>query len=117
MSLVQDMGHLLLQVGNMEEALRFYRDTLGFGVPGKVDPVWTVVTTKGGAVTLFSRKDPVPCALPDGWSPFEFHVANFAEAADALERAGYKVKRMGAGMGWVEDPWGNLLRLHDHRAD
>jgi len=117
MTLVQDIGHLLLQVGDMGEALRFYRDTLGFGVPGKVDPVWTVVTTKGAAITLFARKEPVPCALRDGWSPFEFHVANFEEAANTLERAGYTVQRKGVNLGLVQDPWGNVLRLHDHRED
>jgi len=115
MALVQDIGHMLLQVGDMEEALRFYRDTLGFSVPGTVNPVWTVVTTKGGALTLYARKEPVPCALRDGWSPFELHVANFEEAANALERAGYAVQRKDANLGCVQDPWGNVLRLHDHR--
>ncbi len=28
--LVSDIGHIILQVGNMDEALRLYRDTLGF---------------------------------------------------------------------------------------
>lgn len=117
MALIQDIGHLLLQVGDMEQALRFYRDTLGFGVPGKVDPVWTVVSTKGGAITLFARKEPVPCALSDGWSPFELHVADFEEAATTLERGGYTVQRKSANLGLVQDPWGNVLRLHDHRED
>ena len=117
MSLILDMGHVILEVGDMEKALRFYRDTLGFQVPGKVDPVWTVVTTKGGALTLYHKKDPVPCVLRDGGSPFNLHVANFHDAADAWERAGYAVHRDSENAGFVKDPWGNVLRMHDHREN
>ncbi len=114
---VQDIGHVFLEVGDMEEALRFYRDTLGFTVKGKSDPVWTIVETAGGSLTLFRKKDPVPCARRDGGSPFNFHVANFEDAAKEIERAGFPVLRGDANTGSVRDPWGNVLSLHDHRND
>ena len=117
MALIQDIGHLVLEVGDMEQALRLYRDALGLSVRGKVDPVWTVVQTEGGSLTLFRKKDPVPCVRRDGESPFNLHVANFEEAADALERAGHPVRRSDANTGSVRDPWGNVLSLHDHRND
>jgi catechol 2,3-dioxygenase-like lactoylglutathione lyase family enzyme len=115
MAIVQDIGHLIFEVGDMDAAMRFYRDALGFKVAGKVDPVWTVVATTGGTLTLFRKKDPIPCALAKGGSPLNLHVGDFKSAADALERAGYVVHREGENAGSVKDPWGNVLGLHDHR--
>ncbi len=117
MSLVTDIGHIVLEVGDMEGALRFYRDALGLTVQGTVNPVWTVVATPGGSLSLYKKMDPVPCARRDGDSPFHLHVGNFEDAAAALERAGYGVHRTDANSGSVEDPWGNVLGLHDHRKD
>ncbi len=120
--LVTDIGHLVLQVGNMEEALRLYRDTLGFEViQGRAAPVWTVLRIKGGELTLF-RPVPeyaeklVPLALRDGEdSPIELHVLNFEEAIDHLGKKGYKVSQKGKHGGLLIDPWGNMIKLHDHR--
>jgi catechol 2,3-dioxygenase-like lactoylglutathione lyase family enzyme len=115
MPIVQDIGHLVFEVGDMEKALRFYRDTLGFQVAGKVDPVWTVLATKGGTLTLFRKKDPAPCAIGTDGSPLNLHVADFTAAASSIERAGYIVNRGDENSGSVKDPWGNVLGLHDHR--
>jgi predicted enzyme related to lactoylglutathione lyase len=117
MAMVQDIGHLVLEVGDMEEALRFYRDVLGLAVRGHADPVWTVVTTDGGSLTLFRKANPVPCVRSDGKSAFNLHVPNFTEGASAVERAGYKVHREDGHAGSVQDPWGNVLGLHDHREE
>jgi len=115
MPIVQDIGHLVFEVGDMEKALRFYRDTLGFTVAGKTDPVWTVLATKGGTLTLFRKKDPIGCSVGKDGSPLNLHVANFETASEALEHAGYVVHRDGENSGSVKDPWGNVLGLHDHR--
>jgi len=115
MPIVKDIGHLVFEVGDMEKAMRFYRDALGFKVAGKVDPVWTVVATTGGTLSLYRKKDPIPCALAKGGSPLNLHVGNFSEAADTLERAGYVVHRANENAGSVTDPWANILGLHDHR--
>lgn len=120
--LVVDIGHLVLQVGNMEEALRLYQDTLGLEViQERSQHVWTVLRTRGGELTLFQpvpdyAEKLVPLALRDGEdSPIELHVLNFEEAADQLEKKGYKVSQKGKHGGLLVDAWGNMIKLHDHR--
>lgn len=117
MGLVRDMGHIVLEVGDMETALRLYRDALGLAVQGTVDPTWTVVIAPGGSLTLYRKKAPVPCVRKGGGTPFDFHVANFEEAAAVIELAGYEVQRRDEHGGSVRDPWENLIGLHDHRED
>lgn len=117
MALVSDIGHLILQVGDMEEALQLYRDVLGLRETDEAGPVWTVLETEGGAVTLFRRDRPVPCALAGNGSPFHLHVERFAAAAEALASAGYPVHAEGDHTGYLTDPWGNVLWLHDHLED
>lgn len=117
MAIVQEIGHLILPVDDMKKALSFYRDVLGFRVVGKENPVWTVIETKGGQLTLW-RTDEVPKVVlgPEGdASPFDFHVDNFEVGAKALEAKGVRVRRNGAHSGKVWDPFGNVLGLHDHR--
>ena len=101
----------------MEKALAFYRGLLGFRVVGKDSPVWTVVETTGGQLTLWRTSEIPKVALgPKGdSSPFEFHVENFEDAASKLESKGVRVRRSGRHAGTVWDPFGNVLRIHDHR--
>jgi len=115
MAIVQDIGHLVLQVGDMDAAVRLYRDALGLALPGGVDGVWTVATTIGGSITLYKTDKPIPCALPDNGTPIHLHVRNFEETATELEEKGYRIVRKGANGGTLIDPWGNVLGLHDHR--
>ncbi len=115
--MVKDIGHIILQVGNMDEALRLYRDLMGFHVQGEVNPVWTVVATQGGSLTLYKKQDPVPCALKGDDSPISLHVSDFSEAVGTLEGSGYTVSRHDDHQGYVKDPWGNVLWLHDHLGE
>src|SRR5436309_3031671 len=48
-------------------------------------------------------------------TPFELHVDNFEAAASILEAKGVRVQRDDANAGTIWDPFGNVLRLHDHR--
>lgn len=116
-NLVTDLGHLLVPVKDMDSALAFYRDLLGFQVEGEENPVWTVVAVQGGRLTLYRQARLPPIALgPDGrWSPYQLHVANFKEAADLLESEGHRVMREDDHTGAAWDPFGNVLGLHDHR--
>ena len=118
-ALIQDIGHLILPVDDMEKALAFYRDLLGFRVVGKGNPVWTVVETEGGQVTLWRTRDLAKVAYgPTGEdTPFEFHVENFEGAAAKLEANGVRLRRRTANAGVVWDPFGNAFRIHDHRED
>jgi catechol 2,3-dioxygenase-like lactoylglutathione lyase family enzyme len=115
-SLVSDIGHITIHVRDMKQALEFYRDLLGFSVEGKIDPVWTVIGTSGGRLTLFRQKEFHPIAVgPDGdETPFNFHVPNFGKAASVLESKGMRVKRETDHSGRVWDPFGNAIGLHDH---
>lgn len=117
MGIVQEIGHIIVPVDEMKKALSFYRDVLGFRVVGKGSPVWTVIETEGGQLTLW-RTDGIPkVALgpKHDASPFDFHVDNFEAAAKALESKGIRVQRNGAHSGKVWDPSGNVVGLHDHR--
>ncbi len=117
MGIVHDIGHIVLPVDEMEKALSFYRDLLGFRVVGMGSPVWTVIETEGGQLTLWRTTEIPKVALGPkaDASPFEFHVDNFEIAASALESKGIRVRRDGAHAGTIWDPFGNVLRLHDHR--
>ncbi len=65
--LVTDIGHVILQVGNMEEALRLYRDTLGLELVSErpSSSIWKVPKSRGGEVTLYKAEKPVPLVLRD----------------------------------------------------
>lgn len=119
MTIVQDIGHLILPVDDIGKALAFYRDLLGFRLVGKENPVWTVVETTGGQLTLWKNpKLPKVGTGPNGeGTPFEFHVGDFDRAASLLESRGIRVKRDDAHAGVLWDPFGNALRLHDHREE
>ncbi|MBI2845122.1 MAG: hypothetical protein HYX86_01105 [Chloroflexi bacterium] len=100
----------------MEQALRLYRDVLGFEVVGDPDPIWTVIKSGEGELTLHRVEKVVPLVLRDGEdTPIMLHVSNFEQAADQLEGQGYQVKRKSSHAGILADPWGNLIGLHDHR--
>jgi catechol 2,3-dioxygenase-like lactoylglutathione lyase family enzyme len=116
---VSGIGHIVIPVHDMQLALGFYRDALGFGVVGEENPVWTVVDAKGASLTLFLQDDSPRIALgKDGdESPFFFHVSNFLDSATELEKRGFRVKRLDGNQGIVWDPSGNVLGLHDHRTE
>ena len=117
MPLVEDIGHIVLEVADMDAAVRLYRDVLGFTLPAGVNPVWTVAATKGGSITLYRVKTPVPLILTGKRTPISLHVQNFEESAEVLERAGYRVMRESPSAGAIMDPWGNDVGLHDHRNE
>lgn len=100
----------------MKRALEFYRDLLGFAVEGKIDPIWTVIGTSGGRLTLFRQKSfhPIAAGPAGDETPFIFHVADFGKTASILESKKIRVKRETSHAGIVWDPFGNALGLHDH---
>ena len=60
-SQVRDIGHI--GVDDMDAALEFYRDFLGFQVVGEMTPVWTEVRAAGGTLTLYGEEPLPPIAL------------------------------------------------------
>jgi len=102
--LVSDIGHIILQVGDMDEAVKLYRDTLGFELK-EHSPEWSVITTKLGELTLYKTPKITPLVLRDAAvTPISFHVISFEQAADQLEKKGYSVKRKGKNSGTLTDP-------------
>jgi catechol 2,3-dioxygenase-like lactoylglutathione lyase family enzyme len=113
--LVSDIGHIILQVGDMDKAIKLYRDTLGFDLK-EHSPEWSVLATKLGELTLYKTPKITPLVLRGAdVTPINLHVVSFEDAADQLEKNGYSVKRKGKNSGTLTDRWGNLLELHDHR--
>jgi len=113
--LVTDIGHIILQVGDMDKAVKLYCDTLGFELK-EHSSEWSVICTKLGELTLYKTPKITPLILRGAdVTPISLHVGSFEEAAEQLEKKGYSVKRKGKSSGTLTDPWGNLLELHDHR--
>jgi catechol 2,3-dioxygenase-like lactoylglutathione lyase family enzyme len=114
---IEGMGHVVLPVDDMDRALGFYRDLLGFPIVGRKDPVWTVVDAHCLPLTLFLNPSSPRIALgPErDDSPFFLHVGDFRETARALETAGVRVQRIDEHQGVAWDPAGNAIGFHDHR--
>jgi len=113
--LISDIGHIILQVGDMDKAVNLYCETLGFELK-EHSPEWSVISTKLGELTLYKTPKITPLVLRGAdVTPISLHVTSFEEAADQLEKKGYSVKRKGKNSGTLEDPWGNMIDLHDHR--
>jgi len=112
---VTDIGHIILQVGNMDRAIRLYCGTLGFDLKDR-SAEWTVISTKLGELTLCKTRMVTPLVLRDAdETPVILHVDDFKAAAAQLEKEGYSVHRVGRNSGTLTDPWGNKIGLHDHK--
>ncbi len=96
-------GRVFLSVDNLEKAFTFYRNVLGIPV-ARVASRWVDLSPMLGLTHSVEDEAPV-----------EFHVENFLEAADRLEKAGIHVERPDGQAGRLRDPFGNLTGIHDQR--
>lgn len=94
---------VFIHVDDLAKALRFYRDLLGHPVE-RASGKWADLAPARGLTLTVEDEGPI-----------EFHVDNFEEAADTLERAGVHVDRKDNHGGKVRDPSGNIIGIHDHR--
>jgi len=60
--LVSDIGHIILQVGDMDKAVKLYCETLGFELK-EHSPEWSVIATKLGELTLYKTPRITPLVL------------------------------------------------------
>lgn len=111
------IGHVHLYVGDIDDAARFYHNGLGFD---KI--VWSypgaLFMSAGGyhhhlGVNTWAGSSPkatdADARLLD-WELVLPTSGNAAEAAEALEKAGYAVERNGDTVR-ARDPWGTALRF------
>ncbi|MBV9463426.1 MAG: VOC family protein [Verrucomicrobiae bacterium] len=108
------MGHVAIQVADVERAAKFYRDVLGLEPAWKVDPDWTILTCGRDDLALI-RKGPNVHHPPH----FGLRVASLAEVDAAYEAIKDKVKivkepklhRDGSKSFYFDDPDGNPVEV------
>lgn len=108
------IGHMHLRVGEIESAVRFYRDAIGFDVmmraPGAVFMAAGGYHHHLGANTWGSRGAPPPPADSVGLRWFTLVTPDAAQIEARLNALGYPVSWQDGGLIAV-DPSGNSLRI------
>lgn len=113
-------------VNDIDEAVTFYRDRLGFAVekhnPGKfaalkLDDLHLFLNAPGAGSAGKAGGDP----KPGGWSRFMIETKNLDGKIDELRNAGASfrgdVAEAGAGRQiLVQDPSGNVIELFEYSA-
>jgi catechol 2,3-dioxygenase-like lactoylglutathione lyase family enzyme len=117
-------------VDDVDRAISFYRDQLGFDVDMHPAPPFAMLsrgdlrlllsapsTQGGGAQTTPDGRLPEP----GGWNRFQIEVADLAAEVERLRAAGARfrseiVKGIGGDQILVEDPSGNPVELFQSRA-
>lgn len=112
-------------VNNVDDAIAFYRDNLGFHEDMHPAPAFAMLS-RGDLRLVLSAPNPAagggqPMAdgtvqTPGGWNRFAVEVEDLDETAAALRRAGARfrneiVNGVGGRQVIVEDPSGNPIEL------
>ncbi len=113
------IGHMHLQVSELEQTEHFYADVLGFEVTVRGYPGALFVAAGGyhhhvGLNTWNSRGGTAPAPGSAGLRAYEIILPDQAAYADALTRldaAGVAVELGPEGSTWVRDPSGNGILL------
>ncbi len=95
-------GRIFFHAEDLESAKKFYLDILGIQLD-RDGSEWIDLKPALGLSVSTGRERLI-----------EFHVDNFEEAADILEKNGIQVTRDTKHQGAVKDPSGNIIGLHDH---
>jgi catechol 2,3-dioxygenase-like lactoylglutathione lyase family enzyme len=113
-------------VGDLDEAIAFYRDRLGF--EEEMHPSPTFAMLYRGDLRLLLSVPGEPHALPDGtlpepggWNRISLRVSNLHATVAALRAQGVAFRReIAAGVAvdtaLIADPSGNLVELFESRA-
>jgi lactoylglutathione lyase len=102
------VNHVALEVGDLEEALRFYGALFEFGPPER--EAGMAFIDMGDQFLALSEGRAGP---PDRSRHFGLVVDDKERAREALERAGVEVSRPPRLN--FRDPWGNQLQVVDYR--
>lgn len=114
---VLGIDNVFLEVGDLDRAVEFYRDTVGLPVHRRFDAMGTVLF-QIGAETPGLGVGVVESPRPGGHKLW-FEVPDARAAAEELVAAGVDLcaPPHQIGTGWVveiADPWGNLLGFTDY---
>ncbi len=114
-------------VNDVDAAVIFYRDRLGFAVDMHPGPGFAMLSR--GALQLFLNRPGVGGAgqattdgmpQPGGWNRFQLRVEDLAETFDGLSRAGCHFRSdiitgQGGRQVVIDDPSGNPIELFEPR--
>ena len=103
------MNHVALEVGDVDEALDFYRSFLSFPLRGRVRGMAFLDAGDQFLAISEGRRQG-----PDDDRHFGVVVDDAGAVREALRDAGIEPMR-GRGLR-VRDPWGNILEIVDYRA-
>lgn len=113
-------------VGDLDEAIAFYRDRLGFEVEMHPSPTFAMLYR--GDLRLLLSVPGEPHALPDGtlprpggWNRISLRVSDLQATVAALRAEGVTFRReiavgVAVDTALVADPSGNLVELFEPRA-
>ena len=120
---VLGVDNIMLAVGDLEQARRFYESTLGLPVKFAVPQAGVVGYRLGGEEPgLMIRVQALPPSPPRDTPRVWLEVRDARAAAAALRAKGVRIlgEPMEILTGWaveLADPWGNVLGLTDYRKD
>jgi predicted enzyme related to lactoylglutathione lyase len=114
---VLGVDNVFLPVGDLEEAVRFYRDVVGLPVHKRFDAMGTVLFAIGDetpGLGVGVTETPVP-----GGGKLWFEVPDARAAAEEMSTYGVAplAPPFDVGTGWtfeITDPWGNVLGFTDY---
>jgi catechol 2,3-dioxygenase-like lactoylglutathione lyase family enzyme len=121
------MAAFRLLVGDVERALRFYRDLLGFEVVEQWGPAIAILSYDGAQVWLSgpqtSAAQPMPDGtkpVPGGWNRIVVQVPDLEAEVGRLQAAGARFRNEvitgpGGKQVLVEDGEGNVVELFQSR--
>ena len=120
---VLGVDNIMLAVGDLEQARRFYESTLGLPVKFAVPQAGVVGYRLGGEEPgLMIRVQALPPSPPRDTPRVWLEVREARAAAAALRANGVRIlgEPMEILTGWaveLADPWGNVLGLTDYLKD
>jgi catechol 2,3-dioxygenase-like lactoylglutathione lyase family enzyme len=125
--MVTGLAHVCFTVANLDKALAFYRDTIGFAVAFEFrrdNGERYGVYLKAGPrvfIELFQTDTVVPAPEKQSFKHICLEVDSIESTVSELKRKGVDVGEITLGMdqsyqAWLSDPDGNKIELHGYTS-
>jgi catechol 2,3-dioxygenase len=126
---IQKLGHVVLQVSDLERSERFYTDVLGFVVAARMESPPTTFFTLGSHHDFAISGLGADAAAPSPKSPGLAHVAfKIGDSTDELRQAKAHLDALGVEIAmmadhtvsesiYIEDPDGNWIEIYVDVSD